>query len=129
MFRRRRCTTAPASDRCSSASRRPEASLLAPEAEAPGRAAKEVHPFQEDQQMKILVANLGSTSFKYRLFELPGQGGLGSGTEAIERELARGGVERIGAPESRVYAQAGGHSLEAVQPVSDHAVALQAALG
>ena len=78
--------------------------------------------------MKILVANLGSTSFKYRLFELPGQGGSGSGTEAVERELARGGVERIGAPESRVYAQAGGQSLEAVQSVPDHAVALQAAL-
>ena len=78
--------------------------------------------------MKILVANLGSTSCKYRLFELPGQGGSGSGTEAVERELARGGVERIGAPESRVYAQAGGQSLEAVQSVPDHAVALQAAL-
>jgi acetate kinase len=35
--------------------------------------------------MKILVANLGSTSFKYRLFDM-----------ADERLLARGGVERIG---------------------------------
>ena len=35
--------------------------------------------------MKILVANLGSTSFKYRLFDM-----------ADERVLARGGVERIG---------------------------------
>ncbi len=35
--------------------------------------------------MKILVANLGSTSFKYRLFDM-----------TDERELARGGVERIG---------------------------------
>ena len=39
--------------------------------------------------MKILVANLGSTSFKYRLFDM-----------ADERQLARGGVERIGAEES-----------------------------
>ena len=39
--------------------------------------------------MKILVANLGSTSFKYRLFDMNG-----------ERQLARGGVERIGSPES-----------------------------
>ena len=39
--------------------------------------------------MKILVANLGSTSFKYRLFDM-----------ADERQLARGGVERIGSPES-----------------------------
>lgn len=35
--------------------------------------------------MKILVANLGSTSFKYRLFDM-----------AAESELARGNVERIG---------------------------------
>ncbi len=35
--------------------------------------------------MKILVANLGSTSFKYRLFDM-----------ADEKLLARGGVERIG---------------------------------
>ena len=35
--------------------------------------------------MKILVANLGSTSFKYRLFDMAG-----------EKLLARGGVEQIG---------------------------------
>jgi acetate kinase len=35
--------------------------------------------------MKILVANLGSTSFKYRLFDM-----------ADEKLLARGGIERIG---------------------------------
>ena len=35
--------------------------------------------------MKILVANLGSTSFKYRLFDM-----------TDERQMARGGVERIG---------------------------------
>jgi len=34
---------------------------------------------------KILVANIGSTSFKFRLFEMPS-----------ERVLAKGGVERIG---------------------------------
>ncbi|MEI6494191.1 MAG: acetate/propionate family kinase [Verrucomicrobiota bacterium] len=38
---------------------------------------------------KILVANIGSTSFKFRLFEMP-----------FERVLARGGVERIGSAES-----------------------------
>jgi acetate kinase len=37
--------------------------------------------------MKILVSNIGSTSFKFRLFE------VGGGTE---RELSAGGVERIG---------------------------------
>jgi len=74
--------------------------------------------------VKVLVANLGSTSFKYRLFDLPETAGSTGG----ERELARGGVERIGAAESRVYATAGSTKLEAVKPVPDHAVALAAAL-
>jgi acetate kinase len=75
--------------------------------------------------MKILVANLGSTSFKYRLFDLPERAG-GAGAE---QELARGGVERIGAAESRVYSVSGaGRAIESVMPVPDHAVALQAAL-
>ncbi len=73
--------------------------------------------------MKILVANLGSTSFKYRLFDLPETAGEEGGME-----LARGGVERIGATESRVYATAGATALEAVMPVPDHGVALEAAL-
>jgi acetate kinase len=38
---------------------------------------------------KVLVANIGSTSFKFRLFEMPG-----------EQLLAKGGVERIGTGES-----------------------------
>jgi acetate kinase len=38
---------------------------------------------------QILVANIGSTSFKFRLFEMPS-----------ERLLAKGGVERIGGEES-----------------------------
>jgi acetate kinase len=83
--------------------------------------------------MKILVANLGSTSFKYRLFDLPETAGAEGGTE-----LAKGGVERIGAAESRVYATfggatfggatLGGRTLEATSPVPDHAVALRAAV-
>lgn len=38
---------------------------------------------------KVLVANIGSTSFKFRLFDMPG-----------EQVLAKGGAERIGASES-----------------------------
>ncbi len=37
--------------------------------------------------MKILVSNIGSTSFKFRLFEMG---------EGLERELAAGSVDRIG---------------------------------
>ncbi|MEO1993072.1 MAG: acetate/propionate family kinase [Pirellulales bacterium] len=74
--------------------------------------------------MKILIANLGSTSFKYRLFDLSET----PGSIGAEKELASGGVERIGAAESRVYASIGSSKLELTMAVSDHAVALHAAL-
>jgi acetate kinase len=67
--------------------------------------------------MKILVANLGSTSFKYRLFDM-----------ADERVLARGGVERIGSPMSRSHAQTDRGALEQEAPVADHAAAVEACL-
>lgn len=67
--------------------------------------------------MKILVANLGSTSFKYRLFDMD-----------TEQQLARGGAERIGTQASRVFAEMGGERTESVVPLSDHAAALQQGL-
>ena len=45
---------------------------------------------------KILVANIGSTSFKFRLIEMPS-----------ERVLAKGGAERIGSAESPWKVQIG----------------------
>ncbi len=60
--------------------------------------------------MKILVANLGSTSFKYRLFDM-----------AAGKQLARGGIERIGSPESRCFVEIGGQRQEKTQRVPDHA--------
>ena len=55
--------------------------------------------------MKILVANIGSTSFKYSLLEMD-----------TEQELARGACERIGRPGSRFadHAAAVDHCLEAL---------------
>jgi acetate kinase len=67
--------------------------------------------------MKILVANLGSTSFKYRLFDMDG-----------ERQLARGGSERIGSPESRSFVEIDGRRHETVSAVPDHAVAVKRCL-
>ena len=67
--------------------------------------------------MKILVANLGSTSFKYRLFDMDG-----------ERQLARGGIERIGSPESRCTVQIGDKKAEKTLRVPDHAVAVRECL-
>lgn len=67
--------------------------------------------------MKILVANLGSTSFKYRLFDMAG-----------ERVLARGGVERIGSPESKAFVEAGGAREELTVQAKDHAAAVRLCL-
>jgi acetate kinase len=67
--------------------------------------------------MKILVANLGSTSFKYRLFDM-----------TDERQLARGGVERIGAAESRCFVEIGDDRQELTAHVPDHAVAVRQCL-
>lgn len=67
--------------------------------------------------MKILVANLGSTSFKYRLFDM-----------ADERQLARGGVERIGSPESPCFVEIAGRKQELKASVPDHAVAVRQCL-
>lgn len=67
--------------------------------------------------MKVLVANLGSTSFKYRLFDMQG-----------ERQLARGGVERIGAAESPSFVEIGEQRRESKGPVPDHAVAVRTCL-
>ena len=67
--------------------------------------------------MKVLVANLGSTSFKYRLFDM-----------ADERQLARGGTERIGSAESRSFVDIGGRRQEATGHVPDHAVAVRRCL-
>src|SRR5438552_7357590 len=67
--------------------------------------------------MKILVANLGSTSFKYRLFDM-----------ADEKVLARGGVERIGSNQSRCFVQADGHTEETALTAKDHGVAVRLCL-
>jgi acetate kinase len=64
--------------------------------------------------MKILVANLGSTSFKYRLFDM-----------GDERVLARGGVERIGSTLSRCFVEAGSVFEETHLATPDHAVAVR----
>jgi acetate kinase len=67
--------------------------------------------------MKILVANLGSTSFKFRLFDM-----------ADERLLARGGVERIGSDRAQFF-MISGPTLEQTQvPVRDHAAAVKLCL-
>jgi acetate kinase len=67
--------------------------------------------------MKILVANLGSTSFKYRLYDMAG-----------EKLLARGGVERIGSEQARCFVEAGGVRDESILAAHDHAAAVRLCL-
>lgn len=67
--------------------------------------------------MKILVANLGSTSFKYRLFDL-----------ARNEQLARGGIDRIGQPRSQCFIEIGGHREEDSRNIPDHAAAVRLCL-
>lgn len=67
--------------------------------------------------MKVLVANLGSTSFKYRLFDM-----------TDEQVLARGGVERIGSPQSKCFVEVAGQREELTITAKDHAVAVRLCL-
>ena len=67
--------------------------------------------------MKILVANLGSTSFKYRLLDMDD-----------ENQIARGGIERIGSPQSRCLVEIGGDRREQTLRVPDHAEAVRQCL-
>jgi acetate kinase len=68
--------------------------------------------------MKILVANLGSTSFKYRLFDMANG----------EKLLAKGGVERIGSAQARSYVSGEHGNREVIGAVEDHAAAVNACL-
>ncbi len=62
----------------------------------------------------ILVANIGSTSFKFRLIEMPS-----------ERVLAKGGIERIGSAESTYKYQLGDAAEQkGVAALPDHGAAI-----
>lgn len=67
--------------------------------------------------MQILVANIGSTSFKYCLFSMP-----------AEQITAKGGMERIGSSEALFQSQNGSHPVQkSVRPIADYAAALRLA--
>lgn len=68
--------------------------------------------------MKVLVANLGSTSFKYRLFDMES-----------ETQLARGGIDRIGQDaDSICVAEVGSHTSREEKRIPDHAAAVRMCL-
>jgi acetate kinase len=68
--------------------------------------------------MNILVANLGSTSFKYRLFDM-----------THEEQLARGAIDRIGQDaDSTCIAEVGASRQEQSARIPDHAAAVRICL-
>ena len=69
--------------------------------------------------MRVLVANLGSTSFKYKLYDMP-----------AARVLARGGMDRIGGSGSvHEFCFGEGDEIELECDLPDHAAAIDEALG
>jgi len=68
----------------------------------------------DGKDRKILVANLGSTSFKYRLFDM-----------ADEQQMARGGVDRIGSATSHCKVEIGNYRHECEVEAPDHGAAVQ----
>jgi acetate kinase len=69
--------------------------------------------------LKVLVANLGSTSFKYRLFDL---------SDPAEPVLARGAIERIGSPNAKIVIRSAKGERELVKRIADHGEAVQLCL-
>ena len=69
--------------------------------------------------MNILVANIGSSSFKFRLFDIAG---------GAQRELASGGVDRIGIDGGTMVLCAGADEARGECDCADHAQAIQRCL-
>ncbi len=65
--------------------------------------------------MKILVANIGSTSFKFRLFQMDG---------GLEREIASGGADRIGGVGGQLSLKAGGKEVSHKRDFADQGAAI-----
>jgi acetate kinase len=69
--------------------------------------------------LKVLVANLGSTSFKYRLFDL---------SDPAEPVLARGSIERIGSPSAKIVIRSDKGERHLERAIADHGEAVQLCL-
>ena len=62
----------------------------------------------------VMVLNLGSTSFKYKLFDM----------DSDEKMLAQGSVDAIGSEESRIQSSAASGKLDVIGKCADHGEAL-----
>lgn len=59
--------------------------------------------------MNVLVINCGSSSIKYKLYEMSG-----------EFDRARGVIDRIGEPQARLHHQVNGRRIERIEPIRDY---------
>jgi len=73
--------------------------------------------------MNVLVFNCGSATLKFQLIET----NAASVSSSIDRKLAHGLVERIGA-DARCRFEAGAHETDKVLPIRDHNAAVRAVL-
>lgn len=69
--------------------------------------------------MKVMVCNIGSTSFKFQFLDM-----------RDERILARGGIERVGSEKARIrfYQGAGDLRVDEEEPIADQGAAVRAGL-
>jgi acetate kinase len=68
--------------------------------------------------MKVLALNCGSSTLKFRVFELPGDISHGK-----EKRMAHGVVERIGGPATMRFVAESGERLQSTEIITDHAEA------
>src|SRR5262245_33291192 len=85
----------------------------------PGPTRSSSAPSRRSRILKVLVANLGSTSFKYRLFDL---------SDPAEPVLAQGAIERIGSTSAKVAIRSEKGKRELSRPIADHGEAVQLCL-
>ena len=69
--------------------------------------------------MIVLVANLGSTSFKYKLYDMAGAG------STVPALLAQGAADRLGQGRSTWSVQTGGADRRGTDDLADHAAAIE----
>jgi acetate kinase len=76
--------------------------------------------------MIVLVANLGSTSFKYKLFDMPAAPGSNNGGAVVggEKLLATGATDRIGQGGSTWSVTAGQCAAQGQADIADHGQAV-----
>src|SRR5690625_3963509 len=86
----------------------------------PTHGGRQWQPGGRARRMKVFVLNCGSSSVKYKLFDMS--------TGEPEPVLASGRIERIGTEQALFVHEAGGEEERSVRPVFEHRDAIGLAL-